>query len=572
MKIGHLNEMSSQNNKKNKLIINKKKVIKAIKNSVLKKKKNNKAMNAQRVRGRGDYSLSDFWNDVKKPFTDTTKSVGNLNKSARGLGYNIGKELTGSSSVGTALGNAGSWLSRAFGFGDYSIRSNTLTSGANIAQFKAHGTIEFAHREFVLDLDSTTGFTNSGYLINPGNSTLFPFLSTLAKNFEQYEFLGLIFEFKSSSASAVGSVNTGLGTVIMATDYDVLDAPYVDKRSMEVSEFSTSSAPCNDQIHPIECDPKQNVMRQMFIQSGNTVASYPDDARFSAMGNFQLATSGMQGVSTIGELWVSYHVRLLKPQLETEPTGNPTSMHIKVVGEDASAPDLAAVITNNPGAITASITGNRLLLTCLTAKGLGAYVLGLGIISSNSLGVITAPLSGTSVPVLSGATFVANAYDIIIGPPRNASWSNAAGTDATGTSHQTYNDTSQLYVIKFNALGNTVSLPIYNTAAVTLFHDYYLATYTTPGLGVKQRPTQGDEKYEEIKRLIMEMKINQDRTQSEFIQLKNELTDETGEYEMSTPTKSSSSSTTQDTTLRFAPPVVYSNHRRNAQTFLSSST
>lgn len=330
-----------------------------------------------KVKGKGAYSFRDFYNTVSRPFTDSTASQGLVNRGARAIGSMIGNEIP-ISGAGNALGNAASWLSRAFGFGAYTVKSNTLMS-QNIAQFSDNGSITFAHREFVTDINSSTGFVNQNYLINPGNSTLFPWLSTIATNFEQYEMLGLIFEFKSTSATAVGSVNTGLGTLIMATDYDVLDANYASKRQMEISDFATSSAPCENQIHPVECDPRQNVLRQLFIQTGTTISQYPDDARFSALGNFQIATSGMQAVSTIGELWVSYHVRLHKPQLPIINGNTSYCEHVCVVQDSDGARSVQLNSNTDNGAFTVNLVTSGGFAatrhTCTSNNGVGVYIL-----------------------------------------------------------------------------------------------------------------------------------------------------------------------------------------------------
>jgi hypothetical protein len=54
----------------------------------------------------------------------------------------------------------------------------------------------------------------------------------------------------------------------------------------------------------------------MYIRNGDVMSSA--DKRFSDLGMFQFATVGMQAASVIGELWVSYHVELIRPKLHVE--------------------------------------------------------------------------------------------------------------------------------------------------------------------------------------------------------------------------------------------------------------
>lgn len=547
----------------------KKKLLKKVKKQLGLKRVNLRGTrtNGTRVRGRGDYSFKNMAQAITRPFTDSTASVGMVNRGARSLGNWIGNE-TGIPGAGTALGNASSWLSRAFGFGDYTVRGNTfMEEGNNIAQFKSHGTIEFAHREFIMDISSTTGFANSAYPINPGNGTLFPWLSTIAKNFEQYEMLGLIFEFKSTSATAVGSVNTGLGTVIMATDYDVLDAPYLDKRAMEVSEFATSAAPFRSQIHPIECDPKQNVMKALFIQPGNNVSAYPDDPRFSAMGNFQIATSGMQAVSVIGELWVSYHVRLSKPQLEGGGVGASTSLHQRLSVPLGGIPTVDTLITNNPGALTVKHVLGRLVITCATAAGLGAYHISLGLRSNNPLGELLGVQNGGFGADLTGATFLLNASSETGATTRSATWANVASSAVNGLANITYGGQSATWLVRMNSVGDTISLPIYTNVVNIIYHDYYMTPYQTPSLAAERKAAryEGSE-YDQIRQLVNKLKLDQERTAEEFAQLKDEIRDdEDGHFEVTTPTDQSSSSPS----TRCVPMIQV--HRRAAQQFIGKN-
>lgn len=207
------------------------------------------------------------------------------------------------------------------GMGSYSVKKNTLMAGGVPFMHSHDSSIELKHKEFICDISSSVAFTIQQALsINPGNEVVFPYLSQIAVNFERYELLGCVFYFRSTSADALNSTNTALGTLIMATDYDVLDATYLSKQEMEAAMFACSGKPSSDQMHPIECAPSQRFNSQLFIRNNNAPLPSGADQKTYDWGNFQLATSGSQAVAVIGELWVSYHVRLHSPQL-TVPRG-----------------------------------------------------------------------------------------------------------------------------------------------------------------------------------------------------------------------------------------------------------
>lgn len=185
--------------------------------------------------------------------------------------------------------------------------------GQTIPSFRqSGGGVEICHREFIIDITGSTAFNLLNYFINPGLSNIFPWLSAVAENFEEYEMKGLVFEFRPTSGSAVSSTSSALGTVILATDYNVLSPNFINKQQMESYEFSTSVVPFNAAMHPVECAPNANPLRNLYIRS--TAIQTDADARMYDLGNFQIATVGMQSSYVVGELWVTYHVLLKKPR------------------------------------------------------------------------------------------------------------------------------------------------------------------------------------------------------------------------------------------------------------------
>jgi hypothetical protein len=156
-------------------------------------------------------------------------------------------------------------------------------------------------------------FAVQRFNLNPLNPALFPWLSTVAQNFEQYRILGCIVEFKTNSATAVASTNTALGSVIIATQYNALDRAFTNKQQMEQYQYCVSTVPSVSCIHPIECDPSLRVEDILYTDN----ESQDGDARFSNMGVVNIATVGQQAASNLGELWISYEIELINPRMVT---------------------------------------------------------------------------------------------------------------------------------------------------------------------------------------------------------------------------------------------------------------
>lgn len=221
--------------------------------------------------------------------------------------------------VGAAIGGGlGTALATITGVGGYKIRSNSLLSSAMVKNRSHHPDAHIIRkREYLGDLISSPvagQFQSQSFPLNPGLENTFPWLSQLAANYEEYAFEGLVFEFRSLSADALNSVNTALGSVVMATNYSAGNPPFATKAEMEEYVYADSVKPSTSVWHFIECDPSQNVLGELYVRAGTVPVG--QDPRFFDLGTFQIGSSGLQGTSVVlGEIWVTYQVALMKPKL-----------------------------------------------------------------------------------------------------------------------------------------------------------------------------------------------------------------------------------------------------------------
>jgi len=239
------------------------------------------------------------------PFADAGGVLGGL------AGSFLGHPKAGSA-VGRYLGSG---VGKIFGMGAYSMKQNSIFDSTTQDQVpfmhSTDGSIRIRHREFLTDIQSSTGFAAVAYQVNPGLRSSFPYLSAIAQQFEEYEFKGLVYEFKSTSADALNSTNTALGTVAMAAQYRA-DAPNFISKSDVLNHFwSTDTKPSNSALLPIECDPRENPGKVLYIRANALTGA--QDKKWYDLCQVCVATYGMQAVATIGELWVSYDIVLRKP-------------------------------------------------------------------------------------------------------------------------------------------------------------------------------------------------------------------------------------------------------------------
>jgi hypothetical protein len=173
--------------------------------------------------------------------------------------------------------------------------------------------------EFLGDIVSpatlgVNGFTIlSKIFLNPGLATSFPWLSQIASNFAEYEWIQLVFEFKSMVPDGT---STGAGSIVMATDYNPGGSDFTSKSMMENYEHPTSGKITKKQMHAVECDPSKRAgSAAEYIRTGVVPAG--EDIKSYDLGKTYLAVSGVPVSTNLGELWVHYKVRLSKAKIKS---------------------------------------------------------------------------------------------------------------------------------------------------------------------------------------------------------------------------------------------------------------
>ena len=259
---------------------------------------------------------------------------------------------------------------------------STRPRGAS--SLSSNGEMVISHSEYIGELISgnVTGpsvFTSQLYGINPANSATFPWLSAIAANFQGYKFEKLVFEYRpliSESTSTSAATLTSMGTCMFATQYDSVQGPYLNKSQMENSDFSCSTKPSERMMMAVECKPQYNPLGVLYTSpsitptnSGTTNA----DIRMQNLALVQVASVNVPIAGNtaldLGELWVHYKVKLMKPQagsfgaiLSCHMTGNAATG--QATGSTPFGPNITAAIqpTNAPGSlITPVVTASGLV-------------------------------------------------------------------------------------------------------------------------------------------------------------------------------------------------------------------
>lgn len=341
------------------------------------------------------------------------------------------------------------------GAGEYIADSNDLITGQSkssmsvVPQFAREsdsGTV-VSRREYVSEIYGPPlvggvpqPFVIQSFSLNPGLEGTFPWLSQIAMNYDEYEITQLIFTFKSTTTESSNTTNGQVGTVIMATNYNAAAPVFTDKVTMMQYAFANSGKLTESLQHGVECDPtKLSGSAGEYIRNNPVVSN--QDLKTYDHGKFQIAVANCAASYanvSIGELWVSYTVKLRKPKFY-EALGLGITKDIFVSAANSGTTGLLPFGTNilrgqqnnlgcrvsNTGALNCSITivfpasykGRLKLLWSLQGTGmslnrctavLGGNVAGVqDLFGSAGIGDATLiPLNTLSTMALDGHTYL----------------------------------------------------------------------------------------------------------------------------------------------------------------------
>lgn len=218
--------------------------------------------------------------------------------------------------IGGAKRLAKNW----FGFGDYSISANSIVQsgggGSTPAIIETRGrAVRITNREYLGEVYTgpvVGGFNAVTYDVNPGNLLTFPWLNTIAQQYEQYIPNGIIFEFRSTATD--NTLSASLGSVMIASEYDVTEDAYSSKIEMMNSAYSSESKMSDGNIHGIECDPAELQRKVFYVRAVDESVTNPRDYDLCKT---TIATQGggLAANSSVGSLYIHYDITFLKEQM-----------------------------------------------------------------------------------------------------------------------------------------------------------------------------------------------------------------------------------------------------------------
>lgn len=239
--------------------------------------------------------------------------------SAQSIGRGIG------GFVGGHLGNlVGKGIGRLFGRGDYDVAAppvavNSMAAGsmaAQVPQFSgSDGTIRVCHREYLGTIAVTNPFAYYRLRIDPTDPTTFPWLSPIARTFQQWKPLGVVFEFIPTCGTAISSTNPAMGVVACKTAYNVDAISPANMSEVLNSHFATSGAPYQTQMTAVECAEASQPFKWWKVRSDLDNPTEAENQLYQFATQYY-AVEGAQTTYVAGQLWISYDILLTQPKVD----------------------------------------------------------------------------------------------------------------------------------------------------------------------------------------------------------------------------------------------------------------
>jgi len=324
-----------------------------------------KKMRNRGITGNGAYNIKELKAELKNVAKGAVRTA--LSGGGRALGSHLGNAV-GNREWGAGLGTlAGEKFARLIlGKGDYEINSAPVTNSLinpgpvrGAPQFGSN-VIRLRHREYFSDVLSSTTFAQTRYIVNPGNYTMFPFASQLARNYEKYKLKGAVITFNPEVSNYVGS--SLMGKIVLACNENPYLPDYRNILQMENSSNAIVFKPDLSAMYGIEC--KRTTQEEYYVRRDDVAVPAAATGQFD-FGEFYVGvvTPGFTSGQLIGELWITYDIEFCMPRLSSTlfgylhfaglaATSTAASMNFTQNDLSTQSGALAVASINNTGSIT----------------------------------------------------------------------------------------------------------------------------------------------------------------------------------------------------------------------------
>lgn len=263
--------------------------------------------------------------------------------------------------------------------------------------------VTIRHCEPVFKVTGSTAFVTYSRYVNPGDASIFPWLSITARGWEKYTFHNLAFVAKSRCPSSTS------GSQILAMDYDAVDDVPVTSSILATYAGAVEDVPWKDAITMIDCSKLQP---NLYIRRGALPVG--TDRKTYDCGRFHVGVE--DGAAILwSRVWVCYEVTLSVPQVAPEGATDVGTI-VSTAGRAAANP-LGTAQTKAGFCESSTVAGQHVTIPMeigvryyLSAQctGTGISVFGFGsIVGATVTNQITSAINGTGTQAAADAVLTA---------------------------------------------------------------------------------------------------------------------------------------------------------------------
>jgi hypothetical protein len=206
--------------------------------------------------------------------------------------------------------------SRGASSGGYDLSNHQISSGplglSSASSSRVHKSHMIEEDEYIADINGSVGFATTGFPINPGQLSTFPWGNKIASLYEKYDYQFLEFYYRREVSEF--ATNGQAGKIMLSCDYDASDPPPTSKQQVLDTEPHVDGMPCIQQlVLRVDCKEIRKGPAK-YVRPG-TLPPNTDIKTYDA-GNLYVSTYGNTNTSTIGELRVRYKCLVSVPVLE----------------------------------------------------------------------------------------------------------------------------------------------------------------------------------------------------------------------------------------------------------------
>jgi hypothetical protein len=151
-----------------------------------------------------------------------------------------------------------------------------------------------------------SAYTVNTYTINPGISSVFPWLSPQALLWDMYKFTALYFTYEPACATSTN------GALFMGFDFDVYDSSPIDKSTFMMLADAVSGPSWSRVSLPL-ARPRLSQRGNLYV-SPSANPTGVGDLKTYHLGNLFVGVQGQGDTNYMGDIYVTYVIELTMPQ------------------------------------------------------------------------------------------------------------------------------------------------------------------------------------------------------------------------------------------------------------------